>query len=140
MREPAKFWSKVDTSGDCWLWLAGVDRNGYGRYNDQGRTTFAHRFAYQQIKGDIPNGLVLDHLCRVITCVNPEHLEPVTIGENVRRGIALMPRKTHCKNGHPISGDNIKLRSNGQPRCRECQNKASRDYYRRLAAQKAATP
>lgn len=134
MNTEQRFWAKVNMTGDCWLWTASLDRNGYARFNAPGHR-YAHRYAYELLVGPIPEGLVLDHLCRTVNCVNPAHLEPTTIADNVRRGIALIPRKTHCKNGHEIAGDNVKLRDNGQPRCRICQNIASRDYYRRKALQ-----
>lgn len=87
----ARFMAKVDLAGHggCWLWTAAVDpTTGYGKFHigpDQ-RTCGAHRFAYELLVGPIPDGLVLDHLCRVRHCVNPQHLEPVTVGENLRRG------------------------------------------------------
>jgi len=73
--------------GPCWLWTGGNDRRGYGRFSDADqRQVLAHRFAYELLVGPIPEGLDLDHLCRVPACVNPAHLEPVTNAENHRRG------------------------------------------------------
>ena len=74
-----RFWRKVDKSrGSCWLWVAST-RNGYGAFNlglDGGnRSVLAHRFAWDDLRGPIPEGLVLDHLCGVRRCVNPDHLE-----------------------------------------------------------------
>lgn len=81
---------EVDASG-CWLWLGAINSDGYGRMRDPrtsyGRMMQAHRFFYEQVRSPIPEGLQLDHLCRVRRCVNPEHLEPVTSRENVRRGL-----------------------------------------------------
>lgn len=93
-RDPAeRFWEKIDLSGDCWIWtLAPNGRaGGYGRGGGYGRFTvsykphvrvLAHRFAYEQLVGPIPEGMELDHLCRNTRCVRPEHLEPVTMREN----------------------------------------------------------
>jgi hypothetical protein len=72
----------VDENG-CWLWQRTIDRGGYGALN--GST--AHRFVYEMYRGPIPEGLHIDHLCRVRHCVNPDHMEPVTKAENCRRGV-----------------------------------------------------
>lgn len=69
----------------CWIWQGSVSGR-YGQIGIDGQTYQAHRAYYEQAKGDIPEGLVLDHLCRHTTCVNPDHLEPVTQKVNVRRG------------------------------------------------------
>lgn len=91
----------------CWEWTAGVDHAGYGKINDKGRCFRAHRVGYELLVGPIPAGLVLDHLCRNPPCVNPQHLEPVTDGENVRRGVgptAANARKERCVRGHEFTG------------------------------------
>ena len=83
------FMAKINLGGGadyCWIWEAAKVR-GYGAIRVKGRTTYAHRFAYEQLVGPIPDGLELDHLCRIPACCNPAHLEPVTHAENVRRGI-----------------------------------------------------
>lgn len=84
-----RFWMKVtgDSYEDCWTWTAALADTGYGRFRTPGRTVFAHRWAYEQVIGPIPDGLQLDHLCRNTRCVNPWHLDPVTGRVNVRRGI-----------------------------------------------------
>lgn len=112
-----RFWTKVDKNGPdgCWLWKASTRRR-YGRYDCEGKSHGAHRFAYELLVGPIPEGLTLDHLCRNTLCVNPAHLEPVTVRENILRG---RDSKTHCKNGHRLSGDNVLIR-NGRRRCRAC--------------------
>jgi hypothetical protein len=85
-----RFWSKVDKSGDCWLWT-GTITNRYGRFFlAHGRMTPAHRWAYESLVGPIPEGLTIDHLCRNPPCVNPDHLEPVTVQENVRRALPFI--------------------------------------------------
>ncbi|MDO8391055.1 MAG: HNH endonuclease signature motif containing protein [Actinomycetota bacterium] len=82
----------MDGPGGCWLWLGGVDRHGYGKFELPSRTVKAHRFSYELHVGSIPPGLVIDHVrewgCRHRSCVNPDHLEPVTVRENTVRGIA----------------------------------------------------
>lgn len=124
-----EFWSRVDKSGVCWVWQGGMfSENGYGNY----RRRAAHRVAYELCVGPVPDGLTLDHLCRNKRCVNPAHLEPVTTGENVRRGIgpsAQNARKTHCKRGHEFAGENLRVRKGpyGSLRmCRECGRAADR--------------
>ena len=84
-----KFWERMSATPDgCWLWLGKLNSYGYGITSRGGRGLMAHRVAYEQRVGPIPPALVLDHLCRTRACCNPQHLEPVTIGENVRRGDA----------------------------------------------------
>ena len=71
----------------CWIWLRRINDSGYGLATRNGKEKQrAHRVVYEMVKGKIPVGLTLDHLCRVRCCVNPSHLEPVTTGVNTRRG------------------------------------------------------
>jgi hypothetical protein len=100
-----RFWSLVGSGGSlplppglgpCWLWKGHVGPNGYG-YAGKGK--LAHRVVYEALVGPIPDGLDLDHLCRVRACVNPAHLEPVTRAENLWRG--ALARLTACPRGHP---------------------------------------
>jgi len=81
-----RFWPKVDASGDCWVWVAYRDPNGYGSFYRDGGPTYAHRVAWELLVGSIPEGLVIDHLCKNPPCVNPDHLEPVPQRVNVLRG------------------------------------------------------
>lgn len=83
-----RFWRLVDKTDSCWLWLGAQNGKGYGRFTLSGRNGWkrsAHRYAYELLVGPIAAGLDLDHLCRNRLCVNPEHLEPVTRRENLRR-------------------------------------------------------
>lgn len=119
-----RFWAKVDKNGPggCWLWT-GALASGYGVLGIDGRNVFAHRFAYELLIGPIPEGLTLDHLCRIRRCCNPSHLEIVTRGENVLRGegpTARHARKTHCKRGHPFDEANTYRTPKGR-HCRACR-------------------
>jgi hypothetical protein len=128
----ARFMSKitVDPDSGCWLWTASLFRNGYAQFTDKRVNQGAHRWAYKHFVGSVPDGLHLDHLCRVRHCVNPEHLEPVTPAENVRRSPIHPGSKTHCPQGHPYEGDNLCVKASGRRACRAC----SREYMRQRRA------
>lgn len=111
----------------CVLWLAYVDGKGYSRFSVDGEVVFGHRFAYEAFVGPIPDGLVIDHLCRNRACVNPAHMEPVLTGENTRRGdMSAMGShnraKTHCPQGHPYDEANTG-RCRGERYCRTCNRR-----------------
>lgn len=119
----ARFWGKVTVTSGCWKWTGSRNPSGYGLLGVVGasgrQTTMgAHRVAYELLVGPIPDGLEIDHLCRVRHCVNPAHLEPVTRQENMRRGSKA--NQTHCKRGHALAGANMYKRSNGTRACRAC--------------------
>ena len=127
---PERFWSKVDASGDCWEWTGGVQRQGYGITYVDGPQRVAHRWAWENLVGPVPDGLVLDHLCRNKRCVNPDHLEPITNRENILRGYGITARnarKTECIHGHPLSGVNLFV-WRGDRLCRTCHRERQRRY------------
>lgn len=129
----ARFWSHVDRSGECWLWLLQRTSEGYGRVRVNGERWFAHRFSYTIAKGPIPPELTIDHLCRTRACVRPDHLEAVTVSVNVLRGQtpqALNLAKTHCQRGHPFDDANTRLTGNGRHRvCRACRRQSTQRRY-----------
>lgn len=138
-----RFWSKVQQSGDCWVWTSEQSR-GYGRIRISGRNVLAHRWSYEAMIGPIPDGLQIDHLCRNRLCVNPYHLEPVTAKVNIQRReearvAAGIP--THCARGHEFTPSNtiVKSGNNGKRACRRCQRDWQRAYHRRQAAAKAGS-
>ena len=114
--------SLVVAPSGCWEWQLTLNR-GYGRMHVNGEAKQAHVWAWEQERGPVPAGLVLDHLCRNRRCVNPAHLEPVTHRENLLRGethAAANARKTHCPRGHELSGKNLNSRGDGARSCKEC--------------------
>lgn len=118
------FFERVLKTETCWLWQNKPAGNGYGSFRFKNVRYSAHRFAYELLVGPIPQGLHIDHLCRVRHCVNPSHLEAVTKRVNTLRGTgptAQRARQTHCKRGHPLSGANLKVGDNtGYRICRQC--------------------
>lgn len=129
-----------EPNSGCWLWLGHRNRDGYGRVQIGGQAKNAHVIVYRFLIGPVPQGMELDHKCRVRCCVNPSHLEPVTHRENMLRGhgfSAVNAAKTHCINGHELSEENLMQgteRKIGR-RCRLCTNAGAR---RRYAARRNA--
>ncbi len=120
---------------DCILWTTSLDSDGYGRMTWHGeRFVKAHRVAWMEQVGPIPEGMVIDHLCRTPCCVYVGHLEPVTERENLLRGNGIMAqraRQTECVNGHPFDAENTYLRPTGGRACRECRRAINRRYKER---------
>jgi hypothetical protein len=129
--ENADFVRLIEKTQTCWLWKGTIDDKGYGRLTLNKKRIFAHRYAYELLVAPITDGLELDHLCRNTRCVNPAHLEPVTHRENVLRGIsvaAVNARKTICKRGHPLDGDNLYQKSLPRRDCRKCALARARKF------------
>lgn len=128
-----RFWEKVDKSGECWLWLASRDPSGYGHFGMGSRTdgtrviARAHRVAYWLTHGEMPDSeRLLHHTCENPSCVRPDHLELVTVAEHVvwkhRNGPpGENAHRTHCRRGHPLSGDNLATERGGGRRCLACK-------------------
>lgn len=133
--------SKVEKTESCWIWKGNINEHGYGRFFSPDRTNFrAHKLIYELLVGPVPNGLVLDHLCRNRACVNPNHLEPVTIGVNVLRGIgitAMCAVKTHCPKGHEYSVENTYVSPKRARYCRACRYEKSAERSRQSLAARA---
>lgn len=130
LAERIKALSTITETG-CWEWQANMSNSGYGQLRvtrPKRRTLLAHRASYEAFIGPIPDGLQIDHLCRNKRCCNPEHLEPVTHAENMRRRDAAI---TSCPAGHPYDDKNTYRDRRGKRHCRAC----SRD---RAAAKRAA--
>lgn len=118
--------------GWCWLWLGDSVKGGYGRVRHGGRNVLAHRWAYELLVGQIPDGMTLDHLCRNPACVRPSHLEAVTMLENSLRAptsvTATNTAKTRCPKGHPYDESNTYRMPSGGRDCRACINERSARY------------
>ena len=113
---------KVDKNG-CWLGQGFLNSAGYGRAKWYGRNWLLHRLVYELMEGPIPKGLTLDHLCRVRSCINPGHVEPVSAGVNTLRGEtipAAHAAKTHCHRGHEFTPENT-YRFGPHTRWRQCK-------------------
>lgn len=150
--EIERFWSKVNKDGPipqhkpelgpCWIWRGCGHAKRYGQFSRTGtrEKIYAHRYSYELHFGPIPDGLIIDHLCRNHSCVHPDHLEAVTMLENVRRGLAMtvsgarVRARTYCPSGHPYSQENTYIRpGNGHRICRACvREREKRPHGRKL--------
>lgn len=143
-----RFWQKVDKSSgpdSCWHWIANIDRGGYGLFSrGRGRSIGAHRMAYLLVKGEIPPGMQVDHVCHVPSecvavpclhrrCVNPAHLATATPRQNSLRSNSIPAKnatQTHCLRGHPLSGDNLSIdKTHGYRICKACKALHFRNNY-----------
>lgn len=135
----ARFWEKVDKTGDCWLWTKGCDSHGYGAFAVNQKNQMAHRVAYELTVGPIPEGKHLDHRCHNESdcpggkgcvhrrCVNPDHLEPIEPTENQflsgRSPFAQNRAKTHCLRGHEFTVSNTRIDWRGARICKTCKKR-----------------
>lgn len=135
-----RFWAKVDTTGDCWVWTASMGGYGYGQIHVAGRPVGAHRVAWLLEHGSYPpDELELDHLCRNRACVRPAHLEAVDRRTNFLRGehpTAVAFRAGTCHAGHERSEENTSIRPDGRRECRVCRRLQEASRYARRAAER----
>lgn len=142
----ARILERCVPDGDCLIWQGATNSRGYGCVSGgrKGNTLLAHRVVFTEEVGPIDDGMTIDHLCCQPLCQNVFHMELVTFGENSKR---QHERKTECKYGHPLSGDNLRLntKKDGYTHrvCRTCQREAMRRHYAkqreaRLAAKAVA--
>lgn len=126
----------------CWLWAGAATSVGYGALSLKG-LVLAHRRSWELFRGPIPEGLHIDHKCRVRICVNPDHIEPVTPAENNRRivsyGANRNTQKTHCPQGHAYSGDNLLFRPARGRGCKACLHEQKARSQRAIRAAKRAS-
>jgi len=149
MTLPKRFWDKVTISNThfyegtpCWEWTASTDPAGYGSFWFNGKKKYVHRLSYEDVNGEVPEGLELDHLCRNRSCCNTNHLESVPPKENVRRSLVafvaeLKQRiKTHCPQGHKYSKENTYITPIGSRKCRSCHRIQDSQYRQRKKMEK----
>ena len=138
-----RFWERVDRRGsdECWPWkgyvvISNEGKSRYGQFWNGERTVYAHRFAYELLVGPIPKGLTIDHVkargCTSTLCMNPAHMEPVTLKVNIMRSdsaCAVHAKKTHCFRGHPFDDTNTYVRQKGGRVCRICAAKGDKVWH-----------
>lgn len=130
----SEIFAKSKGSGGCLLWTGRKTRQGYGQIQIAKRLYYIHRVAWTIENGSIPEGDVIDHLCENPSCFLTDHLRAVPVRTNVLKGTgptAINARKTRCINGHPLSGENIRVR-NRQRICRTCARESKRRSRARL--------
>jgi hypothetical protein len=132
-RDPVvRFWENVAIDGRCWIWVKGLrdKRKGYGVHYIASHRTAAHRYAWELLNGPIPGGLDVLHRCDNPRCVRPDHLFIGTHRDNMADMVAKRRHGARhrdlCRNGHPLHGDNVVIRADGQRRCRLCRNASER--------------
>lgn len=133
-----------DDESGCILWMGSTSGSrGYAVFSVSNKTTYVHRWVYEQVVGPIPSDMTIDHECNVPACVNPEHLRVMTMRDNCLRGdgpTARLARRTHCAEGHRLGGDNVHWfrLARGERSCRRCHNERAKRYRRHRKAQRNA--
>lgn len=134
---------EIDPATGCHVWTGMMNEQGYGIIKSHGRRCRTHRISYVAAKGEIPQGLILDHLCRNRACCNPDHLEAVTRRENTLRGegpTAQAAKATHCPAGHPYEGSNLAPHPKGYRQCRICRQAQRKFHVRKSRARRVPSP
>jgi hypothetical protein len=137
----------------CWLHAGspmGEEKNQYSGFHLRGKYRKAHRVSYEHFNGKLVKGLVVDHRCRQTFCVNPDHLEQVTHRVNVKRGLIgdlrhLWDRpkkkpKSHCRNGHALTDDNVKVNMRGARECTICRRESANKYNEKKRIERGPLP
>lgn len=127
---PGRFWSRVNKTDGCWLWTGTMNKFGYGVVSVDNRHVMAHRVALTLSGYSLDPDLTVDHLCRVRACVRPDHLEQVSMRENLLRGNTITSAnaaKTECPQGHPLDG--VRVRAVVERYCKECDRQSARRRY-----------
>jgi hypothetical protein len=135
-RDPEKewpFWDRVEKTEGCWLWKGAHRSGGYGSVIRNGRQVYAHRFAFEQTAGAIPEGYQVHHRCGNKLCVRPDHLELLTPPDHARLDAVVGWNWgiSHCRRGHEFTPENTAITSQGSRSCRKCQRTYSREWKKR---------
>ena len=112
----------------CWIWCGSMFAQGYGQIRVGNKLIKAHRFVYETSRHKIPSGMAIDHKCRNKYCVNPDHLEVVTPGENTRRANVMRERPSQCPAGHNYDHENTYVYKDGTRHCRKCHASSQLRY------------
>lgn len=129
LMDTTKYWEKVNKTSGCWKWGAWSNGKGYGLVRINGKSYLAHRISYEIAYGEIPKGLVIDHICNNTKCVNPSHLQAITQQQNILRSTKHISKerasKKQCIRGHNLFGDNLYIRKDRRRACKLCKSLAS---------------